>query len=206
MKTVKEVSESLNVSKQTIHYHLKNLPSNLKVKKTGNKSLIDDSVIAYLESILNKKSTKESTNKSSSFDEKSTKESTNKKEPMKARHDSYIDKYIAHLESEIRQKNRQIDDLTIALKQEQSLNLNSQNILSHNDPTETDDLNTKEEIFETKTPDQNEQKQSVFSKLFKKSNIDLSKLKFLIRMTILIKKANYKSFHESNLLSYILIV
>lgn len=176
MKTVKEVSESLNVSKQTIHYHLKNLPSNLKVKKTGNKSLIDDSVIAYLESILNKKSTKkstkestkESTNKSSNFDEKSTKESTNKKEPMKACHDSYIDKYIAHLESEIRQKNRQIDDLTIALKQEQSLNLNSQNILSHNDPTETDDLNTKEEIFETKTPDQNEQKQSVFSKLFKK--------------------------------------
>ncbi|MDK9853300.1 LuxR C-terminal-related transcriptional regulator [Staphylococcus equorum] len=168
MKTVKEVSESLNVSKQTIHYHLKNLPSNLKVKKTGNKSLIDDSVIAYLESILNKKSTKESTNKSSSFDEKSTKESTNKKEPMKARHDSYIDKYISHLESEIRQKNRQIDDLTIVLKQEQSLNLNSQNILSHNDPTETDDLNTKEEIFETKTPDQNEQKQSVFSKLFKK--------------------------------------
>lgn len=164
MKTVKEVSESLNVSKQTIHYHLKNLPSNLKVKKTGNKSLIDDSVIAYLESILNKKST----NKSSNFDEKSTKESTNKKEPMKACHDSYIDKYIAHLESEIRQKNRQIDDLTIALKQEQSLNLNSQNILSHNDPTETDDLNTKEEIFETKTPDQNEQKQSVFSKLFKK--------------------------------------
>lgn len=168
MKTVKEVSESLNVSKQTIHYHLKNLPSNLKVKKTGNKSLIDDSVIAYLESILNKKSTKESTNKSSSFDEKSTKESTNKKEPMKTRHDSYIDKYIAHLESEIRQKNRQIDDLTIALKQEQSLNLNSQNILSHNDPIETDDLNTKEEIFETKTPDQNEQKQSIFSKLFKK--------------------------------------
>lgn len=28
-------------------------------------------------------------------------------------------------------KNRQIDDLTIALKQEQSLNLNSQNILSN---------------------------------------------------------------------------
>ena len=168
MKTVKEVSESLNVSKQTIHYHLKNLPANLKVKKTGNKSLIDDSIIAYLESVLNKKSSSESTNKSSSFDEKSTKESTNKKEPMKTRHDSYIDKYIAHLESEIRQKNRQIDDLTIALKQEQSLNLNSQNILSHNDPIETDDLNTKEEIFETKTPDQNEQKQSIFSKLFNK--------------------------------------
>ncbi|CCI61333.1 MAG: LuxR C-terminal-related transcriptional regulator [Staphylococcus saprophyticus] len=168
MKTVKEVSEILNVSKQTIHYHLKNLPANLKVKKTGNKSLIDDSIIAYLESVLNKKSSSESTNKSSSFDEKSTKESTNKKEFTNAQYESYVDKYITHLESEIRQKNRQIDDLTIALKQEQSLNLNSQNILSHNDPIETDDLNTKEEIFETKTPDQNEQKQSVFSKLFKK--------------------------------------
>ena len=168
MKTVKEVSESLNVSKQTIHYHLKNLPSNLKVKKTGNKSLIDDSVIAYLESILNKKSTKESTNKSSSFDEKSTKESTNKKEPMKARHDSYIDKYIAHLESEIRQKNRQIDDLTIALKQEQSLNLNSQNILGNNDSIETDDLNTKEDVFVSETPNKKEQKQSIFSKFFNK--------------------------------------
>mgnify|MGYP001426082344 CR=1 FL=1 len=164
MKTVKEVSESLNVSKQTIHYHLKNLPPNLKVKKTGNKSLIDDSIIAYLESILNKKST----NKSSSFDEKSTKESTNKKEPLKARHDSYIDKYITHLESEIRQKNRQIDDLTIALKQEQSLNLNSQNILSHNESIESEDLNTKENIFVSETPKKNEQKQSILSKLFQK--------------------------------------
>lgn len=162
MKTVKEVSESLNVSKQTIHYHLKNLPSNLKVKKTGNKSLIDDSVIAYLESILNKKSSSKS---------------TNKKETAKARHENYVDKYIAHLESEIRQKNRQIDDLTIALKQEQSLNLNSQNILSHNDPIETDDSNKKEDVFVSETPVQNEQKQSVFSKLFKKNNIALSKLK-----------------------------
>ena len=73
MKTVKEVSELLDVSKQTIHYHLKSLPSNLKVNKVGNKSLIDDNTIDYLKTILNKKTTKESTK----FDEKSTKESTN---------------------------------------------------------------------------------------------------------------------------------
>ena len=170
MKTVKEVSESLNVSKQTIHYHLKNLPVNLKVKKTGNKSLIDDSVIAYLESILNKKSSSKSTNKSSSFDEKSTKESTNKKESINEGHDSYIDKYIEHLESEIRQKNRQIDDLTIALKQEQSLNLNSQNILGNSEKIETDNVHEKENIFDSKISNQNEQKQSLFSKLFKKKN------------------------------------
>ncbi|MGW8120980.1 helix-turn-helix domain-containing protein, partial [Staphylococcus xylosus] len=84
MKTVKEVSEILNVSKQTIHYHLKNLPEDLKVKKTGNKTLIDDSVIAYLESVLNKRSSSKSTKNSSIFDEKMTKESTNKEEPMKA--------------------------------------------------------------------------------------------------------------------------
>ncbi|MGW7927281.1 replication-associated family protein, partial [Staphylococcus xylosus] len=95
-------------------------------------------------------------------------ESTNKEEPMKASYDRYIDKYISHLESEIRQKNRQIDDLTIALKQEQSLNLNSQNILSHNESIESDDLNTKEDIFVSETPKKNEQKQSILSKLFQK--------------------------------------
>jgi hypothetical protein len=168
MKTVKEVSEILNVSKQTIHYHLKNLPDDLKVKKTGNKTLIDDSVIAYLESVLNKRSSSKSTKNSSIFDEKMTKESINKEEPMKASYDRYIDKYISHLESEIRQKNRQIDDLTIALKQEQSLNLNNQNILSHNESIESDDLNTKEDIFVSETPKKNEQKQSIFSKLFQK--------------------------------------
>jgi DNA-binding transcriptional MerR regulator len=125
MKTVKEVSELLDVSKQTIHYHLKSLPSNLKVNKVGNKSLIDDNTIDYLKTILKKK----------------------------------------------RQKNRQIDDLTIALKQEQSLNLNSQNILSNTKKIETDNIDSKEDIITTKASKKNEQKQSIFSKLFKKNNV-----------------------------------
>ncbi|MEQ7791796.1 replication-associated family protein [Staphylococcus nepalensis] len=162
MKTVKEVSELLDVSKQTIHYHLKSLPSNLKVKKAGNKSLIDDNTIDYLKTILNKKTTKESTK----FDEKST----NKTESSNNQYSSYIDKYIEHLESEIRQKNRQIDDLTIALKQEQSLNLNSQNILGNSEKIETDKMYEKENVFDSKISNQNEQKQSLFSKLFKKKN------------------------------------
>ena len=161
MKTVKEVSELLDVSKQTIHYHLKSLPSNLKVNKVGNKSLIDDNTIDYLKTILNKKTTKESTK----FDEKST----NKTESLNNQYSSYIDKYIEHLESEIRQKNRQIDDLTIALKQEQSLNLNSQNILSNTKKIETDNIDSKEDIITTKASKKNEQKQSIFSKLFKKN-------------------------------------
>jgi predicted transcriptional regulator len=132
MKTVKEVSELLDVSKQTIHYHLKSLPSNLKVnKKVGNKSLIDDNTIDYLKTILKKKK---------------------------------------------RQKNRQIDDLTIALKQEQSLNLNSQNILSNTKKIETDNIDSKEDIITPKASKKNEQKQSIFSKLFKKK-IMYSRLK-----------------------------
>jgi hypothetical protein len=162
MKTVKEVSELLDVSKQTIHYHLKSLPSNLKVNKVGNKSLIDDNTIDYLKTILNKK--KKSTKESTKFDEKST----NKTESLNNQYSSYIDKYIEHLESEIRQKNRQIDDLTIALKQEQSLNLNSQNILSNTKKIETDNIDSKEDIITTKAS-KNEQKQSIFSKLFKKN-------------------------------------
>jgi hypothetical protein len=164
MKTVKEVSEVLDVSKQTIHYHLKNLPSNFKVKKVGNKTLIDDEIIAYLESLPIKKTSKESSNKSTKFD----KETSNKKTSKTPATEDYIEKYIAHLESEIHQKNRQIDDLTIALKQEQSLNLNSQNILSNNEKTETENINEKEDIIVSDKSNKNEQKQSLFSKLFKK--------------------------------------
>ncbi|MGI2249416.1 helix-turn-helix domain-containing protein [Staphylococcus cohnii] len=155
MKTVKEVSEILNVSKQTIHYHLKKLPPHLNIRKMGNKALIDDDIMSYLKNTLNKKSTNES---------------SNKKEGITINYDSYIDKYIEHLESEIRQKNRQIDDLTIALKQEQSLNLNSQNILGNSEKIETDNVHEKENIFDSKISNQNEQKQSLFSKLFKKKN------------------------------------
>src|SRR5699024_2756598 len=139
MKTVKEVSELLNVSKQTIHYHLKNLTSNFKVKKSGNKSLIDDNTLDYLEKIKNRKKTKESY--------EYNKKATNEKKTTKDQYRNYIDKYVEHLESEIRQKNRQIDDLTIALKQEQSLNLNSQNILGNNEKLETDNMNKKEDVF-----------------------------------------------------------
>ncbi|MDW4419315.1 helix-turn-helix domain-containing protein [Staphylococcus saprophyticus] len=164
MKTVKEVSEVLDVSKQTIHYHLKNLPSNFKVKKVGNKTLIDDEIIAYLESLPIKKTSKESSNKSAKFDKKTSNKKTSKTTAI----EDYIDNYIAHLESEIRQKNRQIDDLTIALKQEQSLNLNSQNILSNNEKIETEITEEKEDIVMPNKTTQNEQKQSLFSKLFKK--------------------------------------
>lgn len=196
MKTVKEVSEILNVSKQTIHYHLKNLPPHLNIRKMGNKALIDDDIMSYLKNTLNKKSSNKSSkvNKQTTKDQKqykdfykgtykhselenhqtncqkSTNESSNKKDGITINYDSYIDKYIEHLESEIRQKNRQIDDLTIALKQEQSLNLNSQNILGNSEKIETDKMYEKENIFDSKISNQNEQKQSLFSKLFKKKN------------------------------------
>jgi DNA-binding transcriptional MerR regulator len=166
MKTVKEAAEILNVSKQTIHYHLKNLPSNFKVKKLGNKTLIDDDIMSYLETLSNKETTNKSSNKSTKYDQKTT----NKKHRENIEIERYIDKYISHLESEIRQKNRQIDDLTIALKQEQSLNLNSQNILSNNEKIETDSTNKKEDIITPDNPDKNDQKQSLFSKLFKKKS------------------------------------
>ncbi|WP_345770837.1 hypothetical protein, partial [Microbacterium sp. B35-04] len=79
-------TEPLDVSKQTIHYHLKSLPTNLNVNKVGNKSLIDDNTIDYLKTILNKKTTKESTK----FDEKST----NKTESLNNQYSSSIATYI----------------------------------------------------------------------------------------------------------------
>lgn len=54
MKTVKEIAEELGVTKQTIHNHLKNLPSNLTVKRDNRIIRIDTDVEAYLKKIVNK--------------------------------------------------------------------------------------------------------------------------------------------------------
>lgn len=48
------------------------------------------------------------------------------------------------------------------------MNLNSQNILGNSEKIETDNMHEKENIFDSKISNQNEQKQSLFSKLFKK--------------------------------------
>ncbi len=122
-----------------------------------------DNTIDYLKTILNKKTTKESTK----FDEKST----NKTESLNNQYSSYIDKYIEHLESEIRQKNRQIDDLTIALKQEQSLNLNSQNILSNTKKIETDNIDSKEDIITPKASKKMNKNNLSFLNYSKKNNV-----------------------------------
>lgn len=79
-----------------------------------------------------------------------------------------IIKDISFLEEEIRQKNRQIDDLTIALKQAQSLNLNSQNILSHQKSIESDERDTETTVYTSEIIHQDKSKQSLFSKLFRK--------------------------------------
>jgi hypothetical protein len=51
------------------------------------------------------------------------------------------------------------------------LNLNSQNILSNTKKIETDNIDSKEDIITPKaSKKKNEQKQSIFSKLFKKKN------------------------------------
>lgn len=48
------------------------------------------------------------------------------------------------------------------------MNLNSQNILSNTKKIETDNIDSKEDIITPKASKKNEQKQSIFSKLFKK--------------------------------------
>ncbi|MCP8713379.1 replication-associated family protein [Staphylococcus arlettae] len=156
MKSVKETAEYLNVSKQTIHYHLKHIPPHLNVEKTGNKTWIDDALFDYLKQTLNKKTTKEST------------KNVKKRQTIKSHHNNDNKRYISFLEEEIRQKNRQIDDLTIALKQAQSLNLNSQNILSHQKSIESDERDTETTVYTSEIIHQDKSKQSLFSKLFRK--------------------------------------
>ena len=73
------------------------------------------------------------------------------------------------------------------------MNLNSQNILSNTKKIETDNIDSKEDIITPKASKKNEQKQSIFSKLFKKNILRLAMKK---SMTIDFFIAIFYSYRE----------
>lgn len=46
--TIKELAEELDLTKQAIRQHLKNMPSNLQTKKDGNTILLPPEVVEYI--------------------------------------------------------------------------------------------------------------------------------------------------------------
>lgn len=113
-KTVKEVAEMLGVTKQTVQYHLKSLPTNYTTKSDKN--------IIYIKPLGQKAlSDKIDKRKQFSVDKETVKTD---KEPTKET--VKTDKEIAHYKEQIKEKDQQISQLLESQKQLQKLIENQQ--------------------------------------------------------------------------------
>lgn len=113
-KTVKEVAEILGVTKQTVQYHLKSLPTNYTTKSDKN--------IIYIKPLGQKAlSDKIDKRKQFSVDKETVKTD---KEPTKETVGN--DKEIAHYKEQIKEKDQQISQLLESQKQLQKLIENQQ--------------------------------------------------------------------------------
>ena len=113
-KTVKEVAEMLGVTKQTVQYHLKSLPTNYTTKSDKN--------IIYINALGQKILLDKIEKRKQSFVGKETAKSD--KEPIKetVRNDKEID----HYKEQIKEKDQQISQLLESQKQLQKLIENQQ--------------------------------------------------------------------------------
>lgn len=113
-KTVKEVAEMLGVTKQTVQYHLKSLPTNYTTKSDKN--------IIYIKPLGQKAlSDKIDKRKQFSVDKETVKTD---KEPTNETVGN--DKEIAHYKEQIKEKDQQISQLLESQKQLQKLIENQQ--------------------------------------------------------------------------------
>ena len=133
-KTVKEVAEMLGVTKQTVQYHLKSLPTNYTTKSDKN--------IIYIKPLGQKAlSDKIDKRKQFSVDKETVKTD---KEPTKETVGN--DKEIAHYKEQIKEKDQQIAQLLESQKQLQKLIENQQVLtLQANQKVEKLELNIKDE-------------------------------------------------------------
>lgn len=139
-KTIKELADELHVSKQTIQYHVKSLPTNYTTKNNKNIIMISKQGQSYIKGKVKKKSDKETTN--------------------------YTTKENHTLVQQLEVKDNQIAELQKLLHAQQKL-IDQQQILTLQANKKIEQLEyqseEKEEVSQTETLE----KKSWFSKLFK---------------------------------------
>ena len=141
-KTIKELADELHVSKQRIQQVIDKLPTSKKPKKTGNKFLLNPLIQKEIKKRILKKTT---TEKQQVGDNYSTTNDNN---------------YFKTLESQLNQKDKQIDKLQSLLDQQQILTLQANKKIEQ---LEYQSEEKEESVSQTEISE----KKSWFSKLFK---------------------------------------
>lgn len=143
-KTIKELADELNVSKQAIRKHLDKLPPTLSVTKKNGKILMNIDVINFVKGRTNRVSGNDTSNRN----EKVT-------DNIKLLND-----YVFELKEQIKQKDKQIEQAHKLIENQQILTLQANKKIEQ---LEYQSKEKEESVSQTETLE----KKSWFSKLFK---------------------------------------
>lgn len=153
MKTIREIAEELNVSKTTIRNHINKLPENLSVTKKGNVTYLDTDVEAFLKDKVQ--------TVSDNFSQRGLQEVESLKErvTMLQERNEELKQDSDYLREQIKDKNKQIENLSSLLGREQELQMKSyQELESYKQE--------RQQLLEYKQEQEDKQKQGFWSKLF----------------------------------------
>ena len=143
-KTIKELADELNVSKQAIRKHLDKLPPTLSVTKENGKILMDVDVVNFV---------KDRTNRVTGNDTSNQKEKVTDNIML-------LNDYISELKEQLKQKDMQIEQAHKLIENQQILTLQANKKIEQ---LEYQSEEKEESVSQTEITE----KKSWFSKLFK---------------------------------------
>ncbi|MEI3639113.1 LuxR C-terminal-related transcriptional regulator, partial [Lactococcus cremoris] len=80
LKTIKELADELGITKQTVQYHIKNLPSKIRKKNSRGAILLTKEEQNFINSRVNKQSDREQSDREQSDREQSDREQSDREQ------------------------------------------------------------------------------------------------------------------------------
>lgn len=149
-KTIKQLADELNISKQAIQYHIKRLPKHLQTKKgERNTILLDEDTQEYIANLVtNKEQTNDKQNVSN--DRQALDSNFEMFDLLKEQYEKTIESQLAHiksLEDQISKKDDQLERADKKLENQQVLTLGLQEQLKTYQLTTSEEQETKKGWF-----------------------------------------------------------
>ena len=135
MKTVAEIAAEIGVSKQAVHKKIKRQPLSISLRQftstNGNTLTIDDDGIILIKEVFNKKNRQPNDNRTSTKSSTNDNQSSTKNISFDDELIGILKENISVLQRELEIKNKQIEELTVAVKNlSESINAANKNELA----------------------------------------------------------------------------
>ncbi|WP_282670580.1 helix-turn-helix transcriptional regulator [Lactococcus cremoris] len=138
LKTIKELADELGITKQTVQYHIKNLPSKIRKKNSRGAILLTKEEQNFIKSRVNKQSDREQSDREQSDREQSDREQSDREQSDREQSDReqfYLEKIkiqeeqIEDFKEQRIELREQVKHLGVLLDQQQRLALQDKKLL-----------------------------------------------------------------------------